>query len=84
MESRKETPLVDDERLAAVPVGGARPGIGVGDLDFVRAAACVLGSILVTYDEPLMQALATEGLPTSLGFSVVTPNAALELAVHSA
>ena len=84
LKAEKNTPVADDESLATVPAGEARPGVDPGDLDFVRAAACVPGAVLVTYDDPLRQALAAESLPTKLGFSVVTPGQALELAIHAA
>ncbi len=57
----------------------AQSGVDIGDRDFVRAAASVPGSILVTADAPLMIRIREQGFDQQYNFSVLPPQAALLL-----
>ncbi len=82
----KDTRYLRDEDLPVIggleTLGGvdvAAPG-GVGDDLFVRAAAAVEGSILVTTDRPLTEALQSRGIDGRYGFRVIHPRESVGLA----
>ena len=57
----------------------AQAGVDIGDRDFVRAAASVPDSILVTADAPLMTRIREQGFDQQYNFSVLSPQDALLL-----
>ncbi len=59
-------------------------GIDEGDRDFVRAAASVQGSILVTTDGPLTARIEEQGIDRQYGFNVMSHREALPLVGHEA
>lgn len=77
VNSDKDTKIVQDQNLPVIEALEDMRGVDPGDRDFVRAAACVPGSILVTTDGPLREALASNGIDRQYGFSELSPAAAL-------
>ena len=81
---RRDNRFVGDDDLIEIPglEQLTQLGIDEGDRDFVRAAASVQGSILVTTDDPLTARIEEQGIDQQYGFKVMSPRDALPLAVH--
>ena len=80
VDASKDTRVVGGPQLPQIEALNGLEGVDEGDQDFVRAAAAVPGSILVTTDMPLTNALERAGIDKEYGFIVRTPAAALQLA----
>lgn len=78
--SRKDHRFLDDHELPAIPGLAQHSGVDAHDCEFVRAAAAVTGSVLVTTDGPLIDAILREGLAQMYGFLVCRPADAARLA----
>jgi hypothetical protein len=76
---RKASEFLADHELVHVPEIIGLGGVDEGDILFVRAAASVHGSILVTSDGPLIRALRTHRIDRSYGFALLSPPEALNL-----
>jgi predicted nucleic acid-binding protein len=76
----KDMRYIPNEELQQIAGLEGMPGVDVGDAEFVRAAASVPGSILVTTDGPLSAAVNTNGIDRAQGFAIVSPAAALPMA----
>ncbi len=79
---RRDNKFVGDDDLIEIPglEQLTQLGIDEGDRDFVRAAASVAGSILVTTDSPLTARIKEQGIDQQYGFSVISQRDALSLA----
>jgi hypothetical protein len=75
-DATKDTRYADNE-LPDIPDLAGLPGVDKGDALFVRIAASLPGSILVTTDGPLTRAIAQHGLDQHFGFVFRSPAEAL-------
>lgn len=71
---------IPNEELQQITGLERMPGVDVGDAEFVRAAASVPGSILVTTDGPLTTAVRVNGIEQAQGFAIASPSTALLMA----
>jgi hypothetical protein len=76
----KDARFIAEHQLVEIEDLELLPGVDVGDRDFVRAAATVLGAILVTTDGPLIAAITAHGIDMRFAYSVQSPRQALNLA----
>jgi hypothetical protein len=76
----KTSRYIQDHDLKVVEELVGLPGVDSGDHDFVRAAASVPGSILVTTDSRLVAALVTHGIDQEHDFRISSPRDALTYA----
>ena len=73
----KDTRYLPDDQLVEIEGLDELAGVDAGDRVFVRAAASVTGSILVTADGRLCSALRAAGIDVRYGFRPMTPSDAL-------